>query len=186
MSSHKSHLEGSKKLILVDDSDNKIGSNFKDSCHLGEGLLHRAFSVFIFNKNSEVLIQKRSNKKMLWPNYWSNSCCSHPSVGEEVGEAANRRIYEELGIKTQLFFLYKFKYHASYKNIGSENEYCYVYYGIYDGDIRSNKQEIAECKYISFEELISDINTNPGIFTPWFKMEVDSIFRNYFTKIFNQ
>lgn len=88
------------KLILVNSQDEITGFGDKEECHNGAGILHRAFSVFIFNSQGEVLLQQRSKNKRLWPMYWSNSCCSHPAPGETYEEAALRRIYEELKIKT--------------------------------------------------------------------------------------
>ncbi|MEE2683605.1 MAG: isopentenyl-diphosphate Delta-isomerase [Pseudomonadota bacterium] len=176
----------SRDLILVDDYDNQIGLGSKSDCHLGKGLLHRAFSVFIINRKKEIFIQKRSKKKMLWPNYWSNSCCSHPYAGENIEDSASRRVFEELGITCQLNFLYKFKYYAPYNEIGSENEYCYVFYGIYDGEFKINKEEISDYKYINLESLSIKIKNKPEIFTPWCRMEVDHILENYSDIIINQ
>ncbi len=100
----------SELLILVDQEDNTVGFLDKAACHDGKGLLHRAFSVFILNSQGEILLQKRSLEKRLWGGFWSNSCCSHPRKGERVVDAAKRRCQEELGIKVDLKFLYKFSY----------------------------------------------------------------------------
>ena len=89
----------SERLILVDSLDNEIGTMSKIDCHQGEGRLHRAFSVFLFNAKGELLIQQRSALKKLWPLFWSNSCCSHPREGENITEAVNRRLLDELGIE---------------------------------------------------------------------------------------
>jgi isopentenyldiphosphate isomerase len=94
-----------EQLILVDETDRAIGEAEKKACHLGSGKLHRAFSIFIFNSRNELLIQKRSNKKMLWPDFWSNSCCSHPRKGESLDEALQRRLMQELKIKFVMFSL---------------------------------------------------------------------------------
>ena len=93
-----------EELILVDELDREIGQGAKSECHAGNGILHRAFSVFIFNSRNELLLQRRSAEKPLWPNYWSNTCCSHPRVGESMGEAVNRRLAQELGIECSLTF----------------------------------------------------------------------------------
>ena len=87
-----------EKLILVDKYDNVLGYKSKAECHEGEGILHRAFSIFIFNDKNQLLLQKRSAKKLLWPLYWSNSCCSHPRKGENYETATHRRLKEELGL----------------------------------------------------------------------------------------
>ena len=113
-------------LILVDSSDRETGQLDKSACHDGEGQLHRAFSVFIFNDAGELLIQQRAADKRLWPSFWSNSCCSHPRAGEAIDDAAERRCQQELGIAASLTFLYKFEYQAAYEDIGSERELCSV------------------------------------------------------------
>lgn len=158
-------------LILVNPNDEIVGYKQKLECHLGDGILHRAFSIFIFNSNLELLLQKRSDQKMLWPLFWSNSCCSHPRKGETYEEAIHRRLMEELGFDTDLFYIFKFQYQARYEDKGSENELCSVYVGKYDGDPITNANEIAEWKYIPYEELDRDLEEHPEMYTPWFKME---------------
>jgi isopentenyl-diphosphate Delta-isomerase len=146
---------------------------------MGEGLLHRAFSIFIFNDRNELLIQKRSAKKSLWPLFWSNSACSHPRKGDEYEEAAHRRLNEELGIRSTLHFLFKFEYHAQYKNIGSENEMCCVFIGKTNGVISPNRKEIEEWKYINIDVLSLDIKAHPENYTPWFRMELAQIQKDH-------
>ena len=102
-------------LILVNDRDEVTGYADKLACHRDEGILHRAFSIFIFNDKKELLLQQRSEQKHLWPLIWSNSCCSHPRKGEELENATQRRMAEELGITTPLQHLFTFQYHARYK-----------------------------------------------------------------------
>ena len=99
-----------EELILVDEQDREIGCKSKSDCHIGNGILHRAFSIFIFNTNNEVLIQKRSSEKLLWPSCWSNACCSHPRYGEPMKTAVVRRLVQELGFNCPLIFLYKFQF----------------------------------------------------------------------------
>src|SRR3984957_14561184 len=119
----------SDALILVDEADRSLGVLSKALCHEGRGILHRAFSLLIFNERGELLIQQRSASKRLWPLFWSNSCCSHPR-GEETMEAATqRRMLEELGITCSLRFLYKFQYQAQFDATGAENELCSVFIG---------------------------------------------------------
>src|SRR5919108_4992020 len=103
-----------EELIVVDEHDREIGSRSKSDCHSGAGILHRAFSIFVFNGDNELLLQKRSPSKLLWPNYWSNTCCSHPRRGESMERAVQRRLEQELGFTCALDFLYKFKYQAQY------------------------------------------------------------------------
>jgi isopentenyl-diphosphate delta-isomerase len=158
-------------LILVDERDNTIGSCEKVDCHLGDGLLHRAFSVFLFNPAGQLLIQRRSQHKMLWPLYWANSCCSHPRTGEDTDDAAHRRIYEELGVKAELRYLYKFVYQAKYENVGSEYENCWVYFGEFDGKLSIDSNEIADYRFVTPAELSTELDANPAIYSPWLKLE---------------
>lgn len=173
-------------LILVNDQDIEIGSLSKVDCHLGEGTLHRAFSVFIFNQNGQLLLQQRSEKKPLWPLFWSNSCCSHPRQGESLENATQRRIREELGLNCPLNFLYKFKYQAHYQNIGSEHELCHVFYGFYDGEVTVNSDEIADWCFLSVEDLSIDLQQNAEQYSPWFKMEWETIGEQFLDSILSQ
>ena len=166
-------------LILVDDEDNQIGSCEKVDCHVGDGKLHRAFSVFLFNPAGELLIQQRSSNKMLWPLYWANSCCSHPRVGETTDAAARRRMREELGVECELSYLYKFVYHASYGTSGSEHENCWVYAGHFDGSVDINHDEIADWRFITPDELTAEIAANGDIFAPWLKLEWQRIRQDF-------
>jgi isopentenyl-diphosphate delta-isomerase len=160
-------------LVLVDRKDNVLGYEEKIKCHLGTGLTHRAFSIFIFNNKNEILIQKRAKGKMLWPGFWANTCCSHPRKDESYKKATKRRLKEEMGIDVNLKLVFKFYYQAKYKNIGSENELCAVLVGKYNGDeINSNPEEVEEWKWISVKELKKDIKQNPNIYAPWFKIEM--------------
>lgn len=160
-----------EELILVDEHDREIGARSKAACHLGKGVLHRAFSIFVFNGANELLLQQRSAEKLLWPNFWSNTCCSHPRRSESMKDAVERRLLQELGFTCPLEFLYKFKYQAQYGTIGAEHEYCWVYYGKYDGPVDANVNEIAAWRHVGIAELERELDTAPGTFTPWFKME---------------
>ncbi len=161
----------SEQLILVDDDDNSLGEMSKTDCHLGDGILHRAFSVFLVDSSGAVLMQKRSADKPLWPLYWSNSCCSHPRVGESMDVAIRRRMHEELGVACKVSFVYKFQYQANYEDVGSENELCSVYVGYYNGSLSINESEIAEVRHFSVGEIDEQLTINADQFTPWFKME---------------
>lgn len=173
----------SERLIIVDPLDNIIGYETKAECHKGKGILHRAFSIFIFNSKGELLIQERSALKPLWPLYWSNSVCSHPREGEEDIAAAHRRLKEEINIDTPLTFLFKFQYSATYnKNgneVGSENELCSVYRGVSDDTISANPDEISNWKFVNINDLTKDIVSAPEHYTPWFKMEWERIIREF-------
>ena len=161
-----------EQLILVDREDRQIGTLAKLDCHLGDGMLHRAFSIFLVNSNGQVLMQKRSAGKPLWPLYWSNSCCSHPRHGEALEAAAHRRLREELDVEcSALEFLYKFEYHAYFADVGAEHELCHVYMGRYDGEVRANEKEVAETRFFEPDELDRELARYPDRFTPWFKLE---------------
>ena len=158
-------------LIVVDEENNVLGHRPKAECHEGEGILHRAFSVFIFNERGELLLQQRSADKPLWPLFWSNSCCSHPRRGETEAEAAQRRIEEELGISTELEHLFRFQYHAAFEDRGSEREVCGVYLGRSSDPIRANEHEIADWKWVTVGELEAALESEGHRYTPWLKLE---------------
>jgi isopentenyl-diphosphate delta-isomerase len=169
----------SEQLILVDDHDREIGFKAKTDCHTGKGVLHRAFSIFVFNSENELLLQQRSLSKMLWPGYWSNTCCSHPRRGEAMATAVTRRLEQELGFTCPLEYLYKFKYHAQFGAAGAEHELCSVYFGRYDGPVDVNVNEIAAWRFVGVETLERELALKPETFTPWFKMEWVHIKANY-------
>jgi isopentenyl-diphosphate delta-isomerase len=158
-------------LILVDESDREIGHLSKGACHDGDGILHRAFSLFIFNATGELLLQRRSAEKRLWPLFWSNSCCSHPRRGESMAVATERRLTQELGMTSRLHHLYTFQYHARYLDLGSENELCWVFAGLSDEEPRPNIHEIADVRWITADDLDRELRTQPEAFTPWFTLE---------------
>ena len=158
-------------LILVDEKDREVGHLSKAACHDGDGVLHRAFSLFIFNRRGELLLQQRNEEKRLWPLGWSNSCCSHPRHGESMDEAIHRRLHQELHMRSELHFLYKFQYQARYQDLGSENELCSVYVGVSDDGVLPNSHEIADHRWIAPDQLDEEMKSRPEIFTPWFQME---------------
>lgn len=170
-------------LILVNSRDEEIGWEDKATCHMGNGILHRAFSIFIFNDKNELLIHQRSDQKLLWPLFWSNSCCSHPRKGEKIESAAQRRLEEELGIKTNLKYLYKFQYQAAFDGVGSENELCSVFVGKSNGPVNVNRNEIAGWKFIPIETLEQELDKNPENYTPWFKMEWTQLRKRFWQQI---
>lgn len=158
-------------LILVDEDDNIVGFESKSHCHDGDGLLHRAFSIFVFNSAGEVLLQQRSAEKRLWPLYWSNSCCSHPRRGEDDLAAARRRIREELAISPDLRFLYKFRYQARFGDLGAEHELCSIYATVSDDPARVNVNEIAACEFVDADSLDAALAEEPDAYTPWLRLE---------------
>jgi isopentenyl-diphosphate delta-isomerase len=161
----------SERLILVDESDREIGHASKADAHAGQGILHRAFSLFVFNPAGELLLQQRAASKPLWPGYWANSCCSHPRVGEDMDTATQRRLREELGFECALDYVYKFQYHAEFGSAGSETELCWVYVGQSNAPVRVNDTEIAAWRYVTPNALDREMATTPEHFTPWLKME---------------
>ena len=160
-----------EELILVDGDDKEIGFLSKAECHDGAGVLHRAFSLFLFNDKGELLLQKRSESKRLWPGFWSNSCCSHPRRGESMHVATQRRLLDELNIQSSLEYVYRFSYEAGFGDLGSENELCHVYLGTLDSEVRRNETEIEAIRYVSANELNEMFRETTKQFTPWFRME---------------
>ena len=169
----------SEQLILVDADDNETGFLSKADCHDGAGRLHRAFSVFLFNADGELLLQQRANGKRLWPGYWSNTCCSHPRRGESIELASSRRLHDELNVTAELEFVYKFTYQASFGEAGSERELCHVFLGRAADEPRPNVSEIAATRYLSPAALDAELRDNPEAFTPWFKLEWEALRNDY-------
>ena len=161
----------SELLILVDTHDQETGSLGKMECHDGDGILHRAFSVFLFNDRGELLLQQRSADKRLWPMYWTNTCCSHPRQGESMQTATERRLQQELNTASTLEFIYKFEYQARFGDLGSENELCWVYLGRIEREAAANDAEVAALRFVTADELRGEIDAQPERLTPWFKME---------------
>ena len=170
----------SDTLILVDATDRDVGQLSKVRCHEGRGVLHRAFSLLIFNAAGELLIQQRAATKRLWPLYWSNSCCSHPRTGESLDAATQRRLREELGLHCPLEFLFKFEYQAQFDATGSEHELCSVFIGRCEGPLHINPAEISAWRWISPEALEAELaSAAASRFTPWFTMEWARIWRDH-------
>lgn len=158
-------------LIVVDSDDNVLGHMPKAEAHIGDGVLHRAFSIFLFDGNGNTLLQRRADGKQLWGGYWSNSCCSHPRRGESVDMAAVRRLREELGVDARLSFLYRFEYHARFGEAGSEHEMCSVYAARSDAPVSVNPNEISACRPVAPDTLDTELAAHPERYTPWLKME---------------
>ena len=162
-------------VILVDEDDNPIGTEEKVKCHLPNGKLHRAFTALLFDKNGRLVLTRRAKGKMLWPEDWDGTFASHPRESETYVSSGERRMPEELGIKGRLDYLHKFEYHVPYKDVGSENEICGTLIGVIDEDteLKEIEGEIDEIKWISAEELMSEIKTNPKIYCPWMLIALD-------------
>ena len=162
-------------VILVDQNDNPIGKEEKVKCHLPNGKLHRAFSALIFNSEGKLLLTKRSEGKMLWPNEWDGTVASHTRESETYMSSAERRMPEEIGIDCKVSYVNKFEYHVPYKDIGSENEICGTLIGRM-GDSEStneiwhhrrNPDEISDLKWISPDELKKELEENVDEYCPW-------------------
>ena len=159
------------RLVLVDSNDRETGTSSKAECHDGAGVLHRAFSLFVFNRDGALLIHQRHASKRLWPNFWSNSCCSHPRAGEDIDVAVHRRLEQELGLNADLHYLYKFEYVAPFGDAGTEHELCWVYAGTTDATPTVNITEIANWRWVAPDALDAELAQTPQHFTPWFKLE---------------
>ena len=158
-------------LIVVDEHDAVLGHRTKAEVHRGDGILHRAFSVFLFNEHGELLLQQRSALKPLWPLYWSNGCCSHPRRGETELAAAERRVREELGLEARLEFLFRFQYHARFEQRGSERELCSVFVGRAAGEVHADPDEVAAWSWVTPEQLDAELAARPERLTPWLALE---------------
>lgn len=160
-----------EELILVDEQDNEAGFMSKALAHDGTGVLHRAFSVFLFNDAGELLLQQRAKNKRLWPGFWSNSCCSHPRRGESMEIATGRRLRDELNIEATLSHIYKFSYQADFGELGAEHELCHVYLGRLGGEVHANESEVEAIRFVSAVRLEQEFIDAREQFTPWFLME---------------
>jgi isopentenyl-diphosphate delta-isomerase len=165
-------------VILVNTADQPVGRMEKFEAHQ-RGLLHRAFSVFLFNERGETLLQQRAAGKYHSPLLWTNSCCSHQREGESNLEAATRRLYEELGIEssqiTELKDAFHFIYRAEFDNGLTEHELDHVVLGGFDGTVSLNTEEVEAVRWISMPDLTREMDAHPEQFTAWFQI----IFREY-------
>ena len=156
-------------VVLVDKNDNQIGVMPKMEAH-EKAVLHRAFSVFTFNKKGELLLQQRAASKYHSPLLWTNTCCSHQREGESNIEAGMRRLEEEMGFTTSLKEVFSFIYKAPFDNGLTEHELDHVMIGYFDGEPNINKEEVESYKWMLLEDVKEDIENNPGIYTAWFKI----------------
>lgn len=161
-------------VVLVDEQDNAIGTMEKQQAHV-EGVLHRAFSIFIFNSEKKMLLQKRASSKYHCGGLWTNTCCSHPRENETVLDAANRRLEEEMGMSCNLQSIFSFVYKAEFENGLTEHEFDHVFFGESNSTPTLNLEEVEDFRYIGMEELQIEINENPAHFTPWFLIALDRV-----------
>ena len=158
-----------EQVILVNEKDEPIGLMGKMEAH-EKGLLHRAFSVFVFNSKQEVLLQQRAACKYHSPNLWTNTCCSHPRAGETNQQAGERRLQEEMGLQVPLQEVFSFIYKAPFDNGLTEHEYDHVLVGYSDAQPQINPEEVASWKWLSLEAIKEDILQAPERYTAWFKI----------------
>lgn len=162
-------------VILVDEHDHEVGFMEKMRAHC-EGKLHRAFSIFIFNDRDELLLQQRALTKYHSAGLWANTCCSHPRPNESVKDAANRRLFEEMGMACDLIIKTSFIYKTPFQNGLTEHELDYVLIGNSNLNPVINKEEVENYKWLSVSEIKKDIECHPEIYTSWFKIAIDKVF----------
>ena len=161
-----------QEVILVDSNDRPVGKMEKLEAHQ-KGLLHRAFSVFIFNRNNELLLQQRALEKYHSGGLWTNTCCSHPVPDESLESAGAKRLSEEMGFTAGLSRLFAFEYRVELDNQLIEHEYDHVLVGRYDGEIAPNPEEVMAYRWISMDDLLTELKQHPEAFTSWFKIIMD-------------
>jgi isopentenyl-diphosphate Delta-isomerase len=165
-------IDNEEQVILVNASDEQIGVMEKMEAHK-KGFLHRAFSVFVFDENDDLIIQQRALGKYHSPGLWTNTCCSHPRPGEETGAAAHRRLKEEMGFDTELEKVFDFVYRAEFENGLTEHEFDHVFVGKYSGKISPAKEEVHAWMPRPIKELKKEIKESPENFTVWFRVVFD-------------
>jgi len=157
------------RIILVNKNDKEIGTEEKLKAHK-EGKLHRSFSIFVFNKKGEMLLQHRAKSKYHCGGLWTNTCCSHQQIGETCLEAAQRRLNEEMGFDCEMEEIFQFIYRAEFSNGLIEHEYDHVFIGHFNELPNINPDEVNAWKWISPKELDADLRANPNSYTEWFKL----------------
>ncbi|MCX6180633.1 MAG: isopentenyl-diphosphate Delta-isomerase [Bacteroidetes bacterium] len=163
-------------VVLVDENDRFLGTMEKLEAH-EKGLLHRAFSIFVFNDKNELLLQKRALSKYHSGGLWTNTCCSHQRFSESTLKAAHRRLKEEMGFDCYLEKSFSFVYQTEFNNGLKENEFDHVLIGYFDGEIAMNSNEVCEYKYLSLCEIQKDLEENPQLYTFWFKIAFEKIYQ---------
>ena len=174
----------SENVILVDENDNMLGTMEKMAAHR-LGKLHRAFSVFIFNHQGQLLLQQRAYDKYHSAGKWSNTCCSHPRLGEQNFDAANRRLKEEMGLDCELFYGFNFIYRTDFSNDLCEHEFDHVFFGTTDALPTPEPFEVAAFAYLSPEELRARLRQSPDEFTEWFKICFERVIQQYYQQLEN-
>jgi isopentenyl-diphosphate Delta-isomerase len=157
-----------ERVVLVDLDDNVIGDQEKIAAHK-PAQLHRAFSIMVFNSKGEILLQQRAKGKYHCPLIWANTCCSHPRVGEDINDAAHRRLQEEMGFDCELEKGFKFTYYAEFLNGLTEYEIDQTFFGRYDGEFKVNPDEVESAEWKNPGEVLKDTYYNPKKYTAWLK-----------------
>lgn len=158
-----------EQVTLVDEQDLVLGSMDKMEAHL-KGLLHRAFSVFIFDSDGNLLIQQRAANKYHSGGKWTNTCCSHPRMGEKTTVAAHRRLFEEMGMRCELDYVFNFTYKTVIQKNITEYEFDHVFFGISNQKPVPDLQEVADYRYLSMQNLARELDQNPDQFTKWLQI----------------
>lgn len=168
-----------EKVILVNEQDERIGLMEKLEAHR-KGVLHRAVSVFVFNKKGELLLQKRASTKYHGAGLWTNTCCTHPRDGESNLQCAKRRLKEEMGIETELEERFSFAYKGEVENGLIENEFDHVFFGVYEDKIDLNPNEVEDCTFVPLVKVFTDAENQPERYSIWFRIIIDK-FRDHLT-----
>lgn len=163
------------QVILVNNNDEQVGVADKLVAHQGAGLLHRAFTILLFNDKGEVLLQQRSAQKILWPLFWEASCSSHQAPGENDLLSARNRLQLEMGIEADLRYVAKFQYQTQYTDNLAENELCYLYAAEYNGDVKPNKREVVAFQWVSVDVLKKALFDGPNLYCPWLSFALRKI-----------
>lgn len=169
-------LEERQEIILVDPEDNPVGSAAKLAAHLDGGSLHRAFSVFVFDGEGNMLVQRRARGKYHFGGLWTNACCGHPRPGERTSEAARRRLREEFGFDAEVREMFRFIYRATDEASGlTEHELDHVFRGEFEGEPLPDPDEIEDWRWMRPEELLDDLAASPERYTPWFRVAAERV-----------
>ncbi len=171
--------ERGEELILVDNDDNPVGFETKLGAHESGGKLHRAFSVFVFDRAGRMLLQRRAKEKYHFGGLWTNACCGHPKKGEKLADAARVRLEEEFGFDAEVEEVFSFVYRATDADSGlTEHEFDHVFYAGFEGEPRPDPDEIEAWKWVAPAELTADLRRNPNDYTPWFVISAPRVIEN--------
>lgn len=163
-----------EKVILVDEKDWPVGEMEKMQAHR-KAILHRAFSIFVFNDRDELMLQRRALSKYHSPGLWTNTCCSHPRPGEEVLEAGHRRLPEEMGFDCELEKIFDFIYEAELDQGLTEHEFDHVLFGRYNNAPKINPEEVDDWKWMKMDDIAAEMKTHPHKYTVWFRIAFERV-----------